>query len=108
MKTADNIEDKDLQDFFAEMKAKDNFKELPEFPKPKQTKIWQLIPIGIAASLALIAWFYMAKEPNQKLDQEVIIITLEEGKNNELQFRIETTTELESWESSTSSLLTEF
>lgn len=108
MKTTDNIEDLELFNFFSEMKAKDRSKELPEFPKSKKTKIWQLIPIGIAASLALIAWFYMAKESNQNLDQEVIIITLEEGKNNELQFRIETTTELESWESSTSSLMTEF
>lgn len=108
MKTADNIEDRELLNFFSEMKAKESSYELPEFPKPRQTKLWQLIPIGIAASLALIAWFYMANEPNQNLDQDVIIITLEEGKNNELQFRIETTTELESWESSTSSLLTEF
>lgn len=108
METTDNIEDQELKEFFDEMRKKDSKMEIPDFPKFKQSKTWKLIPIGIAASLALIAWFYMANEPNQNLDQEVIIITLEEGKNNELQFRIKTTTEFESWESSTSSLLTEF
>jgi len=108
MKTTDSNDDFDIQNFFAEMKAKDLKKEIPAFPKAKKSKSWQWIPIGIAASLAVVAWFYMGNEPIPTLDQGVIIITLEEGPNKELQFKIERTTELESWESPTSSLLTEF
>jgi hypothetical protein len=58
--------------------------------------------------LAVAAWFYFGNEQTQTLDHDLIIITIEEGQNNELQFKIERTTELESWESPTSSLLTEF
>jgi hypothetical protein len=108
MKTIDNSEDQNLQHFFSEMKAKDSTMVVPQFPKIRKSKSWSLIPIGIAASLALLAWFYRGDEPIQTLDYDVIIITLEEGKDNELQFKIESTTELESWESPTSSLLTEF
>lgn len=108
MKTTDNSEDQNLQNFFSEMKAKDSAMVVPQFPKIRKSKSWSLIPIGIAASLALLAWFYRGDEPIQTLDHDVIIITLEAGQNNELQFKIESTTELESWESPTSSLLTEF
>lgn len=108
MKTIDNSEDQNLQLFFSEMKAKDSTITVPQFPKIRKSKSWSLIPIGIAASLALLAWFYRGDEPIQTLDYDVIIITLEEGENNELKFKIESTTEFESWESSTSSLLTEF
>lgn len=108
MKTIDNSEDQNLQHFFSEMKAKDSAMVVPQFPKIRKSKSWSLIPIGIAASLALLAWFYRVDEPIQTLDHDVIIITLEAGQNNELQFKIESTTELESWESPTSSLLTEF
>ncbi|NHE57241.1 hypothetical protein [Cyclobacterium plantarum] len=108
MKTIDNSEDQDLQDFFSEMKAKDSAIEAPQFPKIRKFKSWSLIPIGIAASLILMAWFYTRDKPIQTLDHDLIIITLEEGQNNELQFKIESTTELESWDSPTSSLLTDF
>ena len=108
MKTIDNSEDQNLQNFFSEMKAKDSAMVVLQFPKIRKSKSWSLIPIGIAASLALLAWFYRGDEPIQTLDHDVIIITLEAGQNNELQFKIESTTELESWESPTSSLLTEF
>jgi hypothetical protein len=104
----DNYEEQNLLHFFREMKAKDSAKPVPQFPKLRKSKSWSWVPIGIAASLALLIWFFKGNETNTSLDKDLIIITLEEGKNNELQFRIETTTELESWESSTSSLLKEF
>jgi hypothetical protein len=108
MKIIDNSEDQDLQNFFSEMKSKDSAIALPQFPKIRKSKSWSLIPIGIAASLVVAAWFYFGNEQTQTLDHDVIIITIEEGQNKELQFKIERTTELESWESPTSSLLTEF
>jgi len=108
MKTIDNYEDQNLQHFFREMKVKDSAIAVPQFPKISKPKSWSLIPIGIAASLAVAAWFYLGNEQTRALDHDVIIITLEEGLNKELQFKIERTTELESWESPTSSLLTEF
>ncbi len=108
MKTIDNSEYQNLQNFFREMKAKDSTIEVPQFPKIRKSKSWGLIPLGIAATLAFLAWFYMGNEPIPTLNKDVIIITLEEGQDNELQFKIESTTELESWESPTSSLLTEF
>ena len=108
MKTTDNSEDQTVEHFFNEMKTKDSAIAVPQFPKLRKTKSWSWVPVGIAASLALLFWFYKGNEPNKSLDKDVIIITLEEGQNNELQFKIESTTELESWESPTSSLLTEF
>jgi hypothetical protein len=104
-----NETDKEIQDFFDQLKEIDQRVQIPAFPEPaKQNQIKWWIPIGIAASLAVAAWLFPGNEPNQSLDKDVIIITLEEGKNHELQFKIESTTELESWESPTSSLLTEF
>lgn len=108
MKTIDNSEDQDFQDFFSEMKAKDSTIVVPQFPRIRKSKSWGLIPIGIAASLALLAWFYRGDGSTEPLNHDLIIITLEEGQNKELQFKIESTTELESWESPTSSLLTDF
>jgi hypothetical protein len=90
------------------MKKQDLKVTIPQFSGKKKSGYWKLIPIGIAASLTIAAWFYMGDDPIATLDHDVIIITLEEGQNKELQFKIESTTELESWESPTSSLLTEF
>ncbi|WP_114751987.1 hypothetical protein [Pleomorphovibrio marinus] len=108
MKTINNSEDQDLQNFFSELRAEDSVIVAPQFPKIRKSKSWRLIPIGIAASLALLAWFFSGDKAIQTLDHDVIIITLEAGQNNELQFKIESTTELESWDSPTSSLLTDF
>jgi hypothetical protein len=108
MKTIDNSEDQNLKHFFNEMKAKDSIIAVPQFPKLRRPKSRILIPLGIAASLVLLAWFYSGNEQIPTLEKDVFIITLEEGENNELQFKIEYTSELESWESPTTSLLTEF
>ncbi|MCS4435470.1 hypothetical protein [Aquiflexum gelatinilyticum] len=104
-----NETDKEIQGFFDQLKEKDQKIQIPAFPEPaNQRSINWWIPLGIAASLAVAAWLFPGNEPNQSLHKDVIIITLEEGKNHELQFKIERTSELESWESPTSSLLTEF
>ena len=108
MKMQDSDIDKELEQFFLEMKEKDQQMPIPPFIQSKKRSIWKFIPYGIAASVLFALWFFTGKQEDFKLEQDVIIITLEEGQNNELQFRIETTTELESWESPTSSLLTEF
>jgi flagellar biosynthesis/type III secretory pathway M-ring protein FliF/YscJ len=101
--------DKEIESFFAQMREKDREIQIPDFPKAKrQRSIYWWIPLGIAASLVTAAWFFARDKAVQPLEQDVIIITLEEKQNNELQFKIERTSELESWESPTSSLLNEF
>ncbi len=101
-------EEEDLKNFFSEIKTKDELKSVPEFLIARKQKQRWLIPIGVAASLAIFLWFAVMKEPPATANHQVIIITLEKGKNQEIQFTIEESTELESWESTTSSLLTEF
>ncbi|GAB3228817.1 hypothetical protein J0A67_13745 [Algoriphagus aestuariicola] len=104
-------EDQDLRGFFDAMIEKDLDIPTPDFPevkKPKTISWW--IPAGIAASLAAGFFLFLEKEPVTPPAPigEVIIITLEEGPDQELQFNIEETTEMEIWESPTASLLTEF
>jgi len=97
-----------IKSFFEDMRTKDQNLEIPEFPKPKTRSINWIIPVGIAASLFLAGFLFFEKEPEVKAPAEVIIITLEEGPNNEQQFKIQESTYLDTWESGTSSLLTEF
>ncbi|GAA0880467.1 hypothetical protein GCM10009119_34370 [Algoriphagus jejuensis] len=110
-------EEKEIRGFFQAMKEKDREIPLPDFPKiPKERSLSWWIPAGIAASLA--AGFFLLGEKEilgekdaivpQNSIGEVIIITLEEGPDREMQFYIEHTTEMDIWESPTASLLTEY
>ncbi len=105
-------EDQDLRGFFDAMIEKDLDIPTPDFPEVKKPKIMSWwIPAGIAASLVVGFFFLGEKEPEhtpQAPIGEVVIITLEEGPNQELQFNIEETTEMDIWQSPTASLLTEF
>ncbi len=104
-------EDQDLRGFFDAMIEKDLDILTPDFPEVKKPKtmLWW-IPAGVAASLAAAFFLFGEKEPVAPPTQigEVVIITLEEGPDQKLQFNIEETTEMEIWESPTASLLTEF
>ena len=103
--------DPELKTFFQGLKKQDENLIIPPFPimEKKRTILWW-IPMGIAASL--VAGFFLIGEKESKPSPspmgEVIIITLEEGPNQELQFHIEETTEMDIWESPTASLLTEY
>lgn len=97
-----------IESFFKDMRKADQNLEVPAFPESKTRKINWLIPVGIAASLVLAGFLFFEKEPEVKVPAEVIIITLENGPNHEQQFKIQESTYLETWESNTSSLLTEF
>jgi hypothetical protein len=97
-----------INSFFEDMRKEDQNLEIPAFPKPKTRSINWLIPVGIAASLFLVGFLFYEKEAEVKAPAEVIIITLEQGPNQEQQFKIKESTYLDTWESSTSSLLTEF
>ncbi len=105
-------DDQDLRGFFDAMIEKDLDIPTPDFPeikRPKTINWW--IPAGIAASLIVGFFLLGEKEPTaapQPAIGEVIIITLEEGPNQELQFNIEETTEMDIWESPTASLLAEY
>jgi hypothetical protein len=100
--------DKLIESFFEDMRKADQSLDVPAFPETKNKKINWLIPVGLAASILLAGFLFFEKEPEVKAPAEVIIITLEQGPNHEQQFKIEESTYLETWESSTSSLLTEF
>jgi len=103
--------DQELRGFFQAMKEKDENIFVPEFPDIKKTKaIHWWIPVGIAASLAAGFFLLGEKEPSAPPAPigEVVIITLEEGPNQEMQFNIEHTNEMDIWESPTASLLTEY
>ena len=100
--------DSSLEAFFQELRKQDEQVIIPPFPEvEKKSHAFWWIPVGIAATLLLGAFFF----PKEKVIEpapEVLIITLEEGPNQELQFNIQETTEMDIWESPTSSLLDEF
>ncbi|MDN3205278.1 hypothetical protein [Algoriphagus sediminis] len=104
-------EDQEIQQFFDELRVKDQSIDIPEFqglPKPKanMTPLW--LTVGIAASLFLFAPLIWPEEERIEAPAEVLIISLEETPDNEQQFIIEQTTYLDTWESPTASLLTEY
>jgi hypothetical protein len=104
-----NETDKEIQGFFDQLKEKDQRIQIPAFQEPaKQRSINWWIPIGIAASLTL--GFFLLPQNKKDLNPpaEVIIISLEKDENNNQQILIEEKTYLETWESPTSSLLTEY
>ncbi|TDQ14603.1 hypothetical protein DFQ04_3191 [Algoriphagus boseongensis] len=101
--------DPELKAFFQEIRKQDEQLLIPPFPElEKKSHIQWWIPMGIAASLALGAFFFTSEEKQEQPSPEVLIITLEEGPDQELQFHIQETTEMDIWESPTASLLTEF
>lgn len=104
-------EDQDLRGFFDAMIEKDleiPVTDFPEFKNTKSVNWW--IPVGIAASLAVGFFLLSEKEPPAPPAPigEVVIITLEEGPDQEMLFNIEHTNEMDIWESPTASLLTEY
>ncbi len=103
-------EEQDIQGFFHAMIEKDLEIPVPDFPKFKKTRtINWWIPTGIAASLALGFFLFGEKETAVTPPiGDIVIITLEEGPNQEMQFNIEHTNEMDIWESPTASLLTEY
>lgn len=104
-----NESDKELHNFFRAMKENDLEIPTPDFPavaKGRTIKWW--IPVGIAASLALGFFLWPESQDPAPAIGEIVIITLEEGPENELQFRIQETNEMDQWQAPTESLLTEF
>lgn len=99
-----------LNQFFQEMKKQDAQIEIPEFPvneiKTRNLGLW--IPVGIAASLALTFLFMKNPAPVAPISPEVVIITLQEDENQNQHFTIEESTFLDTWESPTAYLLTEY
>lgn len=101
--------DPELDTFFQELQKQDEHLSIPPFPeleRKSRTKWW--IPVGIAASILIGFFLFQFEETPPPPSPEVLIITLEEGPDQELQFRIHETTEMDIWESPTASLLTEF
>ncbi|MEN2281787.1 hypothetical protein AAGF08_06575 [Algoriphagus sp. SE2] len=101
----DNAE---LKRFFENMKEKDQELNIPPFPSYKTRKFNFWIPAGIAASLILAGLIMHEPQPLPEAPNEVLIITLQQGENNEQEFTIEEKAYLDVWESPTSSLLTDY
>lgn len=104
-----NESDREIQSFFDQLKEKDLKIDIPVFletTKPSGINWW--IPFGIAASLALGYFLWPQQKQDFNPPAEVIIITLEKDENDNQQILIEEKTYLETWESPTSSLLTEY
>lgn len=98
----------ELNTFFQELRKQDEQLLIPPFPElEKKSRFLWWIPAGIAATLLLGA-FFLPQEKEVEPAPEVLIITLEEGPNQELQFHIQETTEMDIWESPTASLLTDY
>lgn len=105
---SNSTEDKVLGRFFDKMKEKDKGLALPPYPSPTKSGFWSFFPIGIAASLLLLIWFFGEKDTPNSLHQDIIIIRLEEGVDHEWNLSIEQTSAMDIWTPTTSSLLTEF
>ncbi|WP_338221147.1 hypothetical protein [Algoriphagus sp. oki45] len=100
--------DPELKTFFQELRKQDEHLLIPPFPEvEKKSRFIWWIPAGIAATL-LFGAFFLTGEKSEEPAPEVLIITLEEGPNQELQFQIQETNEMDIWESPTTSLLTEY
>lgn len=101
--------DEQLERFFDQMKKQDERLETPAFPEVKVRKFNLWIPAGIAASM-IFAFLFIPK-PAARVEEpttEVVIITLQEDENQNQHFTIEERTFLDTWESPTASLLTEY
>jgi hypothetical protein len=101
-------DDSDIENFFSELKAIDKFKATPPFGIKEKSKRRWIIPLAAAASIILLIWFGAKQRPEEVPIPKVFVITLEKETNQGIQFTIEEYNELESWESTTTSLLTEF
>ncbi|UZD22029.1 hypothetical protein PBT90_00970 [Algoriphagus halophytocola] len=97
-----------LERFFDQMKKQDKRVEIPAFPEVKSRKFNFWIPAGIAASMSLAFLFIPKPSAIEEPTPEVVIITLQEDENQNQHFTIEESTFLDTWESPTASLLTEY
>ncbi|MFC5626399.1 hypothetical protein [Algoriphagus winogradskyi] len=100
--------DEQLERFFDQMKKQDERIEIPAFPEVKTRKFGFWIPAGIAASMIFAFLFIQEPAPIESTTPEVVIITLVEDENQNQHFTIEESTFLDTWESPTASLLTEY
>lgn len=105
MKLQDDIEDRELEMFFAELKHQDSEIAIPEYKKRTSSRIWKLLPLGAAASVLLGFWIWNQEQKEEPLYQDLIIISLVEGENQEQKFVIEQAASMDVWESPTASLL---
>ncbi|NVJ85052.1 MAG: hypothetical protein HWE15_02040 [Algoriphagus sp.] len=101
-------EDKLIKAFFEDLKEQDRNIPIPEFPEVKVKSFPYWIPMGVAASLIIGAFLIFQRPEIPEPPADVIIISLQENEDHEQEFRIEEKAYIDIWESSTSSLLTEF
>ena len=100
--------DEQLERFFNQMKKQDEQLEIPDFPEVKTRKFSFWIPAGIAASMLFAFLFIQEPTPVESASPEVVIITLQSDDQGDQHFTIEESTFLDTWESPTASLLTEY
>lgn len=105
MKRLGDSADQELEMFFAELKHQDSKIAISAYKKRTPSRIWKLLPLGIAASVLLGFWIWNQEEKEVPLYQDLIIISLVEGENQEQKFVIEQVASMDVWESPTASLL---
>ncbi|MCS5491379.1 hypothetical protein [Algoriphagus limi] len=101
-------EDDLIKGFFKDLKRQDESLSIPKFPETKVKSFPWWIPMGIAASFILGAFLLFQRPEVPEAPADVIIISLQENENHEQEILIEEKAYIDIWESSTSSLLTEF
>ena len=104
--------DKDLHEFFSEMRKADEQLDVPDFevpPKKRQPITRYFLPLGIAASLLIIISTYLLLRPEQaQVEPYEIVITIGNEEGSSTQPLIEPTSSIDSWTSPTGSLIADF
>jgi hypothetical protein len=101
--------EKEIESFFAQLKEQDKAVQIPDFPQAKSSRrLHWWLPVGIAAALAVGFWLGRSEPVKTELESDLVIIRLVEDENQGQQIIIEKTSNIDVWESPTSSLLTEY
>lgn len=104
-----NLSDRDLHQFFREMKEIDAALPTPTYPvkaERRWRKLW--MPAAAAAMLAITWLIWPGQENYYENPVDLIVITLGEMNQEQQKITIEEITYLDVWESPTESLLVDF
>jgi len=102
-------ENKELEDFFRQMKERDSQLDIPspsEHVTLHKTRRW--IPLAVAASVALLLTVYFIYPDDQKEEAYSIEIVLTEQPTTATQSLGEQVYSFDTWESPTQSLIDDF
>ncbi len=101
--------DKTIQEFFDGMKRSDEKLIIPEYPMKRRRKTLWLLPLGTAAALIILAvsLFFPRQGTEEKPEYEVIL-TLSTDQDWTTASLAPPESTLDTWESPTGSLISDF